>query len=376
MLDWSIFLTICSDVLETCRIIVNGLKIPSFPSPITASFNYSSKRVFAQQNPLLNNPPINPQEATEHPESPHEEQPQNLPDPPETPINPPTDPIDPISSTIPSSTHNLPESSTPIVHILSDDSEADKPDNPPCPITEEKPTRKRKKQIPTFPSFLPKKRTRASTRATTTAIALNPQPIFLKTHTPLPSQTPKFLPVQPTGTETQEPEAQDAATSFSLHQVVVTQEPTTHLVAETQEPTIAVTQEPATAETQEPTTDFIPEIQESDTQGAATVVVTQEPTTHSTVETQEPTADFIPEVQESYAQGVETLFSFHQVAETQESPVDFVAAPQEPTTEAMTVTQKPVTPLDTPMTDQQPKPTMASLLQENEFLRLELEAYK
>jgi hypothetical protein len=42
----------------------------------------------------------------------------------------------------------------------------------------------------------------------------------------------------------------------------------------------------------------------------------------------------------------------------------------------VTVTQKPVTPLDTPMTDQQPKPTMASLLQENEFLRSELEAYK
>ena len=28
------------------------------------------------------------------------------------------------------------------------------------------------------------------------------------------------------------------------------------------------------------------------------------------------------------------------------------------------------------MTDQQPEPTMASLLQENEFLRSELEAYK
>jgi hypothetical protein len=40
------------------------------------------------------------------------------------------------------------------------------------------------------------------------------------------------------------------------------------------------------------------------------------------------------------------------------------------------VTQKSVTPLDTPMTDQQPEPTMASLLQENEFLRSKLEAYK
>jgi hypothetical protein len=85
---------------------------------------------------------------------------------------------------------------------------------------------------------------RASTRAATTATTLNPQPILLKTHTPLPSQTPEFLPVQPTGTETQEPEAQDAATSFSLHQVAETQEPATHSVAETQEPAIAVTQEP------------------------------------------------------------------------------------------------------------------------------------
>jgi hypothetical protein len=100
---------------------------------------------------------------------------------------------------------------------------------------------------------------------------------------------PEFLPVQPTGTETQEPEAQDVATSFSLHQVVVTQEPATHsVVAETQEPAISITQEPSTAETQEPTADFIPEIQESDAQGAATVAVTQEPTTHSVAETQEP----------------------------------------------------------------------------------------
>jgi hypothetical protein len=181
-------------------------------------------------------------------------------------------------------------------------------------------------------------------------------------------------------------------TSFSLHQVAITQEPTTHLVAETKEPSIVVTQEPATAETQEPATDFIPEIQESDDQGATTVAVTQEPATHSvaetqelaivitqepaTAETKEPTADFIPEIQESHAQGAETLFSLHQVAETQESVVDFVAAPQEPATEAVTITQKPVTPLDTPMTDQQPEPTMASLLQENEFLRSELEAYK
>jgi hypothetical protein len=42
----------------------------------------------------------------------------------------------------------------------------------------------------------------------------------------------------------------------------------------------------------------------------------------------------------------------------------------------VTVTQEPVTPLDTPIKYQQLEPTMASLLQENEFLRSELEAYK
>jgi hypothetical protein len=146
---------------------------------------------FSQQNPLLNNPPINPQEATEYPENPHEEKPQNLPDPSEIPINLPTDPIDPINPpTIPSPPHNLPKSSTPIVHILSDDFEANELDNPPCPITEEKPTLKRKKETTTFPSFLPKKRMRASTKATTIATTLNPQPILLKTYTPPPSQIP------------------------------------------------------------------------------------------------------------------------------------------------------------------------------------------
>jgi hypothetical protein len=154
-------------------------------------------------------------------------------------------------------------------------------------------------------------------------------------------------------------------TSFSLHQVAATQEPTTHLVAETQELAIAVTQEPATTETQElaivvtqePTTTetqepiakFIPEIQELDDLGDATIALTQETTTHSVVETQEPTivvtqepataetkeptTDFILEIQESHAQGAETLFSLHQEAETKELVVDFVATPQEPATE-------------------------------------------
>jgi hypothetical protein len=220
---------------------------------------------FSQQNPPLNNPPINPQEAAEHLEHPPEEKTHNLPDPPEIPTNSPTDPINPINSpTIPSPPHNLPESSTPTVHILSDDSESDKPDNPPCLITEEKPTHKRKKQIPTFPSFL-SKRTRSSTRAATTATALNPQPILLKARAPPPSQIPDFLPIPPMGTETQEPEAQGIATS--LNQVAETQEPTTHQVAETQEPATH-----QVAETQEPTTHSVAETQEP------TIAVTQEPT--------------------------------------------------------------------------------------------------
>jgi hypothetical protein len=57
------------------------------------------------------------------------------------------------------------------------------------------------------------------------------------------------LPIPPTGTETQEPEAQWVATSSVSNLVAETQEPTTHQVAETQEPAthlVAETQEPAT----------------------------------------------------------------------------------------------------------------------------------
>jgi hypothetical protein len=112
---------------------------------------------------------------------------------------------------------------------------------------------------------------KASTKEATTTTTLTPQPILLKFHTPPPSKIPEFLLVPPTGIETQEREAQGAATSFSLHQVdvtqelathsvAVTQEPTTHSVVVTQEPVITVTQEPDIPETQEPTVDFVPEI--------------------------------------------------------------------------------------------------------------------
>jgi hypothetical protein len=151
----------------------------------------------------------------------------------------------------------------------------------------------------------------------------------------------------------------------ATHQVAETQEPATQLVDETQEPTthqVAETQEPAThlvAETQEPTTHSVAETQEP------AIAATQE---QATTETQELAADIVTETQESDAQGAATLLSLHQEAETQESVVDPVAAPKEPASAAVTVTQEPVTP--------QPEPTMASVLQENEFLRYELEAYK
>jgi len=61
---------------------------------------------FAQQNPPLNNPPINTQEATEIPENLQEQQPQ---DPPEIPNSPLTYPISAINPpTIPSPPHTLP----------------------------------------------------------------------------------------------------------------------------------------------------------------------------------------------------------------------------------------------------------------------------
>jgi hypothetical protein len=94
-------------------------------------------RGFDQQNRPLNNPPINPQPATEIPQ---EQQPQNPLDSPEVPNSPPTEPTSPVNSpTLPNPPHTLPESSTPTLHILSDDSE---PANSSYPIIEERPSRK------------------------------------------------------------------------------------------------------------------------------------------------------------------------------------------------------------------------------------------
>jgi hypothetical protein len=79
------------------------------------------------------------------------------------------------------------------------------------------------------------------------------------------------LPIPPTGTETQELDAQYVATSSVSKPVAVTQEPATHSVAETQEPTTHLV-----AETQEPTTHSVAETQEP------TIAVTQEPATAET----------------------------------------------------------------------------------------------
>jgi hypothetical protein len=99
---------------------------------------------FSQQNPPLNNPPIDPQEAAEIPENLQEQQPQNPPDSPEIPNSPSIDPISAIRPpTIPSPPHTLPKSSTPALHILINDSEID---NSPCPILSFRPFGKENEQ--------------------------------------------------------------------------------------------------------------------------------------------------------------------------------------------------------------------------------------
>jgi hypothetical protein len=88
-------------------------------------------RGFEQQNRPLNNPPINPQPAAEIPQ---EQQQQNPPAVPKVPHSPPTQPTSP--PTIPEPPHTAPDSSTPALHILSDDSE---PETVAYPIIQERP---------------------------------------------------------------------------------------------------------------------------------------------------------------------------------------------------------------------------------------------
>jgi hypothetical protein len=239
-------------------------------------------------------------------------------------------------------------------------------------------------------------------------------------HSVAETQEPAMAETQETATaETQEPTADiqtelqelEAQTSFvfnkeaetqsAIHPVAETQEPATDIEVELQE---LETPDAAVAETQEPATDF--EIEEVETQDVVTppsssktaenpVAVTQEPVTdvqiefqesqdaatppsssnmaekpatYSVAETQEPPTNMEIDMQESEVEGVETLLSLHQEGETQASVAIPVAAPQEPAKETMTATQEPVI--------SKSKPTMADVLQENEFLKSQLEAYQ
>jgi rubrerythrin len=91
-------------------------------------------------------------------------------------------------------------------------------------------------------------------------------------------------------------------------------------------------------------------------------------TQHPVAETQEPATNIDIEIQESEVEGAETLLSLYQEVETQASVAIPVAAPQEPAKETMTATQEPVI--------SKSKPTMADVLEENEFLKSQLEAYQ
>jgi hypothetical protein len=73
-------------------------------------------------------------------------------------------------------------------------------------------------------------------------------------------------------------------------------------------------------------------------------------------------------MQESEVEGAKTLLSLHQEAETQASVAIPVASPQELAKETMTATQEPVI--------SKSKPTMVDVLEENKFLKSQLEAYQ
>jgi hypothetical protein len=226
---------------------------------------------------------------------------------------------------------------------------------------------------------------------------LDPPPIRLIRRTSSTPQTPGSLPIPTSVAATQEPATDielqelEAQTTF-VFEVAETQ-PATHPVAETQEPATgievelqesetpdAATQHPV-AETQEPATDFEIETPEAATQHL--VAETQEPATnfeieeienpnaatqHPVDETQEPATDIDIEIQESEVEGAETLLSLHQEAEAQSSVAIPVAAPQASAHEAVTATQEPVA--------SQSKQTLTDVLEENNFLKSQLEAYQ
>jgi hypothetical protein len=190
---------------------------------------------------------------------------------------------------------------------------------------------------------------------------LDSPPIRLIRCTSSTPQTPGSFPIPTSVAATQEPatdielQESEAQTSFVFEKAET--QLATHPVAETQEPATGIeTPNAATqhsvAETQEPATDF--EIEEIETPAAATqhlVAETQEPTTdfemqeietpdaatqHPVAETQEPATNIDIEIQESEVEGAETLLSLHQEAE---ASVAFpVAAPQTSAHEDVTAT--------------------------------------
>jgi hypothetical protein len=365
-------------------------------------------RGFEQQN----HPPLNPQPAIEFPQDRQQPNPPDVPELPRTLTSEPTSPARP--PTITESSPIIAESSTPAFHILSDDSE---PEKSAYPTTRRRPLQKRK-QASLFPPFLRKKRLRTSTRP---PLITPTPPIQLTPREPLTSPIPESLPLSTMGAATQESDAPQTVTPSVSYRVAETQEPATHSVAETQEPAMAETQKTTTAETQEPAADIEMDLQDSDaqisfvfnrkaeTQSAIhPVAETQEPTTnievelqeletldaavaetqrpatdleieevetqdaatprpstnmaerpvtHSVAETQDPPTEIEIDMQESEIEGAEILLSLHQEAETQAS----VSIP-------VTATQEPVI--------TKSKSTTPDVLQENEFLKSQLEAYQ
>jgi hypothetical protein len=301
-------------------------------------------RGFEQQNHPVNNPPLNPQPAAEIP---HEQQQQNPPDAPEVPHTLPTEPTSPVSPpTITKSSPTIAESSTPALHILSDDSE---PEKSACPTTRGRPLRKRKQASP-FPPFLWKKRIRTSTRPPLMTPTLATPPIRLTPRKPLTSPTPGSLPISTMGAATQEPDAPQTVTPSVSHRVAETQEPVTHPVAETQEPALAETQETATAETQEPAADIEMELQDSDAQ--TSFVFNKEAETQSAIhpvaETQEPVTDIEVELQEleiTDAAAAETQEPATDLEIEEVETQDAVTPPSSSKTaeNPVAVTQEPVT---------------------------------
>jgi hypothetical protein len=367
-------------------------------------------RGFQQQN----HPLINPAPAAEIP---HEQpQQQQTPDVPELPHTLPTEPTSPVHPpTITESSPIIAKSSTSVLLTLTDDSE---PEKSAYPTTRRRPLRKRQ-QASLFPPFLRKKRLRTTTRPPLITPTLDTSPIQLTPREPPTALIPGSLPLSTMGAATQK---SDALPSVS-HRVAETQEPVTHSVAETQEPAMAETQKTATAETQEPAADIEMKLQNSDAQTSIVfnkraetqsvihlVAETQEPTTSIEVELQElETLDAEMAVTQEPATGLENkevetqdvatppsttnmaeipatysvdetqkpptdieideiLLSLHQEAETQASMSIPVAAPQETAKETMTATQEPVI--------TKSKSTTPDVLQENEFLKSQLEAYQ